>query len=88
MKTTKDNLLEYVLPAYYASYLINGDPSGITEEEINNLDEFFYRENLTLRDCVDCDTEEHFCRLNDMANEAGNVMNFYFSAKERVCALV
>jgi len=44
MKTLE--ITTYTLPAYWASYLINGDASGLEEGEQALLDAFLRRKNL------------------------------------------
>ena len=37
---------EYRIPCYALSYLVNNDASGITDEDVNEIDSFIERENL------------------------------------------
>ena len=53
--STHVNLVEFKAPAAWASYLINGDASGITEDERKRADE--YTRGL---DVIDCEDEAHF----------------------------
>ena len=40
MKHAKPPVETYVLPAFWASYLVNGDPSGMTDREIEACDAY------------------------------------------------
>jgi len=68
----------YTLPIYWASYLINGDCSGMEEEEIQEVDAFLERNGLGF--CVDMDNEQEFARSNDCNNIGGPVADFAFEA--------
>lgn len=48
----------YTLPAYWASYLINGDASGISDNDRNQCDAFLAREGLP--GPVSCSDESWF----------------------------
>ena len=47
---------EYTLPAIWACYLINGDPSGLSDEDIAQCD----RDTKDLGRCVSCSEESWF----------------------------
>jgi hypothetical protein len=55
--------ITYVLPACWASYLINGDHSGLEPGEKQQVDAFLEREKLSAPS--GCDDEAHFSRHND-----------------------
>lgn len=67
--------LTIVLPAYWASYLVNGDASGITPEERANADAFLARHNLPAP--VSCE-DERFSHRNAASALGGNVMDYTF----------
>jgi len=71
MKFTK-----YVLPAHWASALINGDDSGMRESEIAEMDAWLQAKKPGL--CVGCSDEEFFCCGNDANNLGANCLTFYF----------
>lgn len=68
-----------ILPSYWASALINGDRSGLTDDEEQELNDFLDSEP-TLMECVDCG-EEYFARHNDAGTLAGMVAEFTFFTK-------
>jgi hypothetical protein len=67
----------YTLPAYWASYLINGDASGLEAGEQEIIDSFLARNGLDSP--VDCSEEAYFSLFND-ANTAlaGDVLDYTF----------
>lgn len=66
----------YNLPAYWASYLINGDSTGLEEEEIKEVDAFLERNGLGC--CIDVDNEQEFSWANDANQLGGAVADFTF----------
>lgn len=71
MKTSK-----YILPAFWAPALINGDLSGLTDHEeqcINN-----WESTIKPGSCVGCSDESWFANSNDADNIGGDVMEFTF----------
>ena len=74
---TKQHFIDYRLPASWASYLINGDASGLETGEQERIDAFLTSENLGLP--VDCESEASFCHSCDAPGElAGNMLLFRF----------
>lgn len=70
--------IEYTLPAYWASYLINGDFSGLEDGEKETIDNYIKREE---NPCfVDCG-EQYFSHTNDATTLGGDVCEYtaYFS---------
>lgn len=61
--------IEFVLPVYYASYFINGDASGLTDDDLIMIDNF-ETENIKKYGrfyCLDADVEnKEFSPFNDM----------------------
>lgn len=65
------------LPAYWASYLINGDDSGLTNElERSKIDDFLHREGLPMP--VSCSDESYFKWGNDASDLGGDVLEYTF----------
>ena len=46
------------MPAFWASYLINGDASGMTADERTACDAYLEKEGIV--DVLDCEDEAHF----------------------------
>lgn len=75
MKTLEP--VTYTLPAYWASYLINGDDSGISPEDKAEADAFLAQHNLP--DPVSCSDEKWFSWHNDSDNKlGGDVLEYTF----------
>lgn len=66
----------YVLPEYWASALINGDYSGLSDDEEKQIQEWFNR--VQPGDCVACSDEPYFSNRNDAGTLAGNVLEYTF----------
>jgi hypothetical protein len=64
------------LPAHYASYLINCDASGLTDDEQIAIDKFILDSDVGL--CVGCSDESWFASSSDMGNMGADVCEFYF----------
>ncbi len=54
---------QFRLPAYWASYLVNGDDSGLTREEILACEAWEVATNPG--NCVSCDKSEELSRSHD-----------------------
>lgn len=72
-------IIEFPLPANWASYLVNGDGSGLVDSEITEICDFI--ESKQLGGCLSCSEESWFARRNASNSLAGDVMNFSFSVK-------
>ena len=70
------NTITYTLPAYWASYLINGDASGLEEGEQEQIDAFLEHEGLS--DPLNCGEESWFAKTNDANSIGGNVTEYVF----------
>lgn len=66
----------FTLPSFYASFLVNGDASGLELQEIRDIVAFTEKHNLL--NCVNCSEELGFSWRNDMNNLGGDVMEFTF----------
>ena len=62
----------YTLPAYWASYLINGDASGIGDDDKRAADKFISDNSLPAP--VSCSDESWFDHSNDAGTLAGDVL--------------
>lgn len=63
----------YCLPAYWASYLINGDASGLEPGEQQTIDAWLAREGNP--NIVDCG-EQYFSWRNDATLLGGDVCDY------------
>ncbi len=80
MKATRPDLHDYTLPAYWASYLINGDSSGLEESEKAACDSFLERNGLSRTRFMDC-TESFFSsRCDDEKALPGDRCMFTYRA--------
>lgn len=66
----------YILPAYWASYLINNDDSGTSIEDIKEADKFLNDNNLPSP--VSIGEETWFAWSNDANNIGGDVAEYIF----------
>ena len=64
------------LPSHYASYLINGDASGLNDAEQVEIDSFILKADVGL--CIGCSDDSWFAASNDLDNLGAAVMEFYF----------
>lgn len=53
----------YTLPTYWASSLVNDDPTGLTDEDERSIEDFF-ADNPNLH-CVDISEDYEFARWHD-----------------------
>jgi hypothetical protein len=67
-------VVEYTLPVYWASYLINGDASGLENGEQKQIDEWLEREGNP--HFVDVSEDTHFAHRNDATNLGGDVATY------------
>lgn len=70
----------YVLPASWASAIINSDTSGMSDEEEEELDQFYLEElsqfknyTITLKDM---EQEPYFARKSDAGFLGGDMLDF------------
>jgi len=73
------NFETYKLPVYWASYLINGDASGLADGEQEQIDAWCAETGVGL--CVGCDDDiDEFCHRHDARDYAlaGDCCNFTF----------
>lgn len=74
--------VKYTLPAYWASYLVNGDASGIDEHNKKAADEFLTKNELPSP--VSCGDETWFAKSNDAFTLGCEVMSYDFLVEERL----
>lgn len=67
----------YTLPAYWASYLINGDDSGMEFHESLDISAWLGA-HPWLGECLDVKNEEEFSWENDANDLGGSVADFVF----------
>lgn len=72
------NFETYTLPVYWASYLVNGDASGLADGEQAQIDEWCAETGVGL--CVGVDDNAEFCHRHDasMYADAGMCCTFTF----------
>lgn len=58
---------EYTLPAFWASYLINGDASGLEDNEALQIEAFISGESLPWG-CLSCSDSPEFRHIHDASN--------------------
>ena len=73
---SKGDIYEYIIPTYALPYLVNNDPSGLTDEEIKKIDKFadeVYKETGTQIEMgIDYEQEPYFKWRNDIDGNLGN----------------
>lgn len=72
----------YILPAHWASALINGDTSGMEDAEEKELDDWLALEQPGY--CVDCEDNVGFSWHNDATALGGDCMTFTFHTIEEL----
>jgi hypothetical protein len=76
-----NELVEYVVPTYYVSSLINGDDSGLEDEDIEKIDKFIQkvlnRDGNALFMLGDKSEESDFSPYNDIDNLGSDVTTLY-----------
>lgn len=66
-----------ILPTHWACPLINGDYSGLSDDEAQELDDYLASEP-TLAECIDVGEEHWFSHRNDAGTLAGDVAEYTF----------
>jgi len=69
-------IIKYVLPAYWASYLINNDDSGMVGDDKVRSDKFLNDNKLPFP--VSCSDESFFSGHNDAGTLAGDCLEYTF----------
>lgn len=73
-----DTLRRFELPVYWASYLVNGDASGMEDKEQAQVDAWLQRKELAGWTCVDVTERYWFACGNDATNLGGDVARYTF----------
>lgn len=73
-----DTLRRFELPVYWASYLVNGDASGMEDNEQAQVDSWLEREELTAWTCADVSDNSWFSHGNDATRLGGDVARYTF----------
>jgi hypothetical protein len=74
------NTETYTLPANWASYLINGDHSGMDKEDFDECNNWI-QEGLEANKCfhaVSCSDESYFSWNNEATHYGGDVLEYTF----------
>jgi hypothetical protein len=64
------NTESFVLPAFLASYLINGDDTGLTTYEVKALHDFMEQNNL--ESCLSCGDDFFYSSFHDYRSVIGH----------------
>ena len=72
--------IKYTLPEFWASYLINGDASGLEDGEKEEIDAFLKNENLG--HCLTCSDEPFFTWRHDGGNLGATCLEYIFERRE------
>lgn len=72
------NTETYILPAHWASPLINDDYSGLEESEHAEVIEFLFINKETLGSCINVSDDSWFAHSNDAHTLACDVATFTF----------
>jgi hypothetical protein len=80
-QTEREPFEEYTLPSHWASSLINGDDSGQSDEDIEEIYNFLQREKLGY--CAGVSEESYFQHGHDANRKQGaEVSTFIFRTLE------
>lgn len=77
MNSTNPPLIVWTLPAYWASYLVNGDATGLDVADMAACTAFLKREALRRGWFTGCG-EQYFAHTNDAGTLAGDVCEFTY----------
>lgn len=69
--------IEYTLPAYWAVALMYGDYSGLSPEEVDDIDQFFKSEDC-IGNCVDVRGEPFFTNWHDAGSYGVDCLEYVF----------
>lgn len=76
----KREAIDYTIPAYFASYLFNGDKEGIQEDELEEFEKWMGKELGHVRGhwSLENEAESYFQWSNDFNNVGGDVIDVSF----------
>lgn len=66
----------FILPSYWASYLVNGDTSGLDDSEQADCDAFL--KTVPEWRCCSCEGESFFSHSNDAGTLPGDCLEYVF----------
>jgi hypothetical protein len=69
----KIETIEYTLPDWIGPYAINDDPSGLTDDEIEQIDKFIERQGIRIVDMLD---DSDFKTSNDLTKVGDTCSTF------------
>lgn len=72
------SLLTFTLPAYWASYLINGDASGMSREDLIACNDWLNARKLRKDYFCDVSDEAWFAWANDATSTGGDVLEYSY----------
>lgn len=72
------NTETYILPAYWASALINDDYTGLEESDIEAIEAFLFANKEQIGSCIDVSEDSWFAHSNDAINLGCDVATFTF----------
>lgn len=76
-----ESVVYYTLPVYWASYLINGDATGLEDGEQERIDAFLRKHDLA--DAIDVSEDSWFAWRNDAGTLGGDVATYTFPRRDR-----
>tara|TARA_Y100000593_G_scaffold72073_1_gene132378 strand:+ start:187 stop:543 length:357 start_codon:yes stop_codon:yes gene_type:complete len=79
-------VIEQTLPVYWASYLVNGDGSGLEDGEDKQVAETLSRLELSDCECVDVKDDSHFHTPDPYMNwlDAGDFATYVFHKRQKL----
>lgn len=72
-----DGLIEHTIPTWAVCAIVNGDYSGLTDEEEKAINDFLENEGNPELSMIDGHSDEYYSRSNDIDCQAGSVVNMY-----------
>lgn len=77
MSNTKMQLTDYILPAHWASALINNDHSGMSDDD--EIELITWYEKVKPGYCIECSEESEFRHTNDAGTLSCDTLVFTFN---------
>jgi hypothetical protein len=79
-KAPSTDIIDYELPSHWATAIVNGDFSGLDEDEERQLNEWLESEKPGA--CVAIEGEEYFSKSCDVVGYVGNVLTYKFRVEK------